>query len=261
MHCAPREAERSMCSAAVLQLWLSAARAVRGSASLWADSSVAGSPAEEAPNQGTRRNFVIVAAVAGRPPYRFIRSLRQRFLIQMGNYSGGRFKKEDLHGFPHSLNARGILLLSSPLFTSLASVPTFPTAPATWKADGFSGCGRCSGINDRLPLGGDERRPGAAVPPPAAGHCVQWTDRFPRHTWWTTPLTRALSNMDVSLRWIHSRVWLKRGKYPGIYILRRCSAESLDNDSAHLLVTTQVREEGSLLAVRLPDKRSGFCFC
>lgn len=39
MHCAPRLAQGSMCSAAVLQLWLSAARAVRGSASLSAERS------------------------------------------------------------------------------------------------------------------------------------------------------------------------------------------------------------------------------
>lgn len=181
MHCAPRSAERSMCSAAVLQLWLSAARAVGGSASLRAESRVAGSPAEEAPNQGTG-NFSVAAAGAGRPPRRSIRSLRQRFLIQMGYNSGGRANKEDLHCFPYSLDARGILLLSASLFSPLASVPTFATAPATWAADGFSGCGRCSGINERLTLSGDERRPGAAVPPPAAGHCVQRTGRFPRDT-------------------------------------------------------------------------------
>lgn len=181
MHRAPRLAERSMCrvpcsnyGSVRLGLSVGAHRCQRRGE----ERSVAGSQAEEPPNQRTRRNNVVVA-VAGRPPHRSIRSLRQRVLIQVGYYSGGRVK-EDVDGFRYSLDARGILLLSSSslLLSSSASFPPFRMAPATGTADGFSGCGPCSGIYETLPLSGDERCPGAAVPPPAAGHSVRRTDRF-----------------------------------------------------------------------------------
>lgn len=130
MHRAPRLAERSMCRVPCSNYGsVRLGRSVRSHRCQrrGEERSVAGSQAEEPPNQRTRRNNVAVA-VAGRPPHRFIRSLRQRVLIQMGYYSGGRIK-EDLDGFRYSLDARGIVLLSSSLLlSSSASFPPFRMA-------------------------------------------------------------------------------------------------------------------------------------
>lgn len=105
-------------------------------------------------------------------------------MTPIGYYSGGRVKMEGLDVQPGGTWDFIITANRS----SHSSGSNFHKGSVYLDRDGFSGCGQCSGINARLPLSGDERRLGAAVPPFAAGHSVQWTIALPRvlnepHQW------------------------------------------------------------------------------